>query len=222
MPPDQPREYPCELPVLALRDTVVFPLTLQPLAITRPMSIESVNRALAGDRLLFLTLQTTERRGAAARPPEDDRHDRRDPADGEGAERRHPRHRRRPDARACGRDDAQRPGAARDGGAGAGADRALARGRRVRAPPPRADRSRAVGDERAVAGTARPGGRHRRSAAARLPALEPARHEGRGEAADPRARRAHREAAGGRDRARTARSRCSSSRARSSRPRSRR
>ena len=60
MPPDQPREYPSELPVLALRDTVVFPLTLQPIAITRPMSIESVNRALAGDRLLFLTLQATD------------------------------------------------------------------------------------------------------------------------------------------------------------------
>ena len=60
MPPDQPREYPSELPVLALRDTVVFPLTLQPIAITRPMSIESVNRALAGDRLLFITLQATE------------------------------------------------------------------------------------------------------------------------------------------------------------------
>ena len=60
MSADQPRNYPSELPALALRDTVVFPLTLQPIAITRPMSIESVNRALAGDRLLFLTLQTTE------------------------------------------------------------------------------------------------------------------------------------------------------------------
>ena len=52
------RTYPSELPTLALRETVVFPLTLQPLAISRPSSIESVNRALAGDRLLFLTLQT--------------------------------------------------------------------------------------------------------------------------------------------------------------------
>jgi ATP-dependent Lon protease len=51
------RSYPSELPALALRETVVFPLTLQPLAITRQMSIESVNRALASDRLLFLTLQ---------------------------------------------------------------------------------------------------------------------------------------------------------------------
>src|SRR3954454_1489059 len=55
------RTYPSELPVLALRQTVVFPLTLQPLAISRAMSIESVNRALAGDRLLFMALQTTER-----------------------------------------------------------------------------------------------------------------------------------------------------------------
>ena len=60
MSADQPRTYPSELPTLALRDTVVFPLTLQPIAITRPMSIESVNRALGGDRLLFLTLQTTD------------------------------------------------------------------------------------------------------------------------------------------------------------------
>src|SRR5947208_67010 len=51
------RVYPSELPVLALRHTVVFPLTLQPLAVNRPMSIEAVNRALAGERLLFLALQ---------------------------------------------------------------------------------------------------------------------------------------------------------------------
>jgi ATP-dependent Lon protease len=60
MASDAPRSYPSELPALALRETVVFPLTLQPLAITRPLSIESVNRALAGDRLLFLTLQTAD------------------------------------------------------------------------------------------------------------------------------------------------------------------
>src|ERR1700682_5816181 len=53
--------YPSELPVVALRQTVVFPLTLQPLAVNRPLSIESVNRALAGDRRLFLVLQTNEK-----------------------------------------------------------------------------------------------------------------------------------------------------------------
>ncbi len=60
MATDPARTYPSELPVLALRETVVFPLTLQPLAVSRPHSIEAVNRALAGDRLLFLALQTNE------------------------------------------------------------------------------------------------------------------------------------------------------------------
>jgi ATP-dependent Lon protease len=60
MATDPVRTYPSDLPALALRETVVFPLTLQPLAISRPHSIEAVNRALAGDRLLFLTLQNIE------------------------------------------------------------------------------------------------------------------------------------------------------------------
>jgi ATP-dependent Lon protease len=55
------RTYPSELPVLALRQNVVFPMTVQPLAINRPMSIESVNRALTGDRLMFLTLQNNDK-----------------------------------------------------------------------------------------------------------------------------------------------------------------
>lgn len=55
------RTYPSELPVLALRQSVVFPLTLQPLAVNRPMSMEAVNRALASDRLLFLTLQNSDK-----------------------------------------------------------------------------------------------------------------------------------------------------------------
>src|SRR5262245_8973663 len=54
------RTYPSELGVIGLRQTVVFPLTLQPLAINRPTSIDAVNRALSGDRLLFLTLQSTD------------------------------------------------------------------------------------------------------------------------------------------------------------------
>jgi ATP-dependent Lon protease len=55
------RTYPSELPVLPLRQTVVFPLTLQPLAIARPHSVDSINRALSGDRLIFLTLQTNDK-----------------------------------------------------------------------------------------------------------------------------------------------------------------
>jgi ATP-dependent Lon protease len=36
---------------------VAFPLTLQPLAVNRPVSVEAVNAALAGDRLILLLLQ---------------------------------------------------------------------------------------------------------------------------------------------------------------------
>jgi endopeptidase La len=48
---------PGELPVLPLRRMVVFPMTVQPLGVNRPLSIESVQRALQGDRLLLLTMQ---------------------------------------------------------------------------------------------------------------------------------------------------------------------
>jgi ATP-dependent Lon protease len=51
---------PAELPVLPLRRTVAFPLTLQPLAVNRPTSVESVNAGLASDRLLLLVLQKGE------------------------------------------------------------------------------------------------------------------------------------------------------------------
>src|SRR4029079_15426863 len=57
--PTQPT-LPSELPVLPLRRTVAFPLTLQPLAVNRPVSIETVNRALAGDRLILLLLQEND------------------------------------------------------------------------------------------------------------------------------------------------------------------
>jgi endopeptidase La len=39
---------------------VAFPLTLQPLAVNRPVSMESVNRALAADRLILLLLQRND------------------------------------------------------------------------------------------------------------------------------------------------------------------
>jgi endopeptidase La len=48
---------PPEVAVLPLRGTVAFPLSVQPLAVNRPVSVESVNRALGSDRMLLLTLQ---------------------------------------------------------------------------------------------------------------------------------------------------------------------
>src|SRR5687768_2481620 len=55
-----PPPLPTELPVLPLRRTVAFPLTLQPLAVNRPVSIETVNRALGSDRLILLLLQEND------------------------------------------------------------------------------------------------------------------------------------------------------------------
>jgi ATP-dependent Lon protease len=55
-----PPTLPSELPVLPLRRTVAFPLTLLPLAVNRPVSIESVNRALGADRLILLLLQRND------------------------------------------------------------------------------------------------------------------------------------------------------------------
>ena len=55
-----PPSLPSELPVLPLRSTVAFPLTLQPLAVTRGVSIETVNRALGSDRLILLVLQDND------------------------------------------------------------------------------------------------------------------------------------------------------------------
>ena len=51
---------PKELPVLPLRRTVALPLTLQPLAVNRPVSAETVNRALGADRLIVLALQRND------------------------------------------------------------------------------------------------------------------------------------------------------------------
>jgi ATP-dependent Lon protease len=59
-PSPPPAAFPADLPVLPLRRTVAFPLTLQPLAVNRPMSVEAVNAALAGDRLILLLLQRGE------------------------------------------------------------------------------------------------------------------------------------------------------------------
>jgi ATP-dependent Lon protease len=60
MASDPTRSYPSELPVLALRQTVVFPLTLQPFIVNQPASTASVNSALASDRLLFLAFQESD------------------------------------------------------------------------------------------------------------------------------------------------------------------
>ena len=59
---------PSELPVVPLRETVVLPMTVAPLGVGRPLSIEAINRALAGDRMVLLLLQ----RGDSDDPSADD------------------------------------------------------------------------------------------------------------------------------------------------------
>jgi ATP-dependent Lon protease len=46
--------------VVPLRGAVVLPMTVAPLGVSRPMSVEAVNRALAGDRTVLLLLQRNE------------------------------------------------------------------------------------------------------------------------------------------------------------------
>jgi ATP-dependent Lon protease len=66
----QPPTLPSELPVVPLRDAVVLPMTVAPLGVSRQMSVEAVNRALAGDRMVLLLLQKTP----ADEPSPDDLH----------------------------------------------------------------------------------------------------------------------------------------------------
>ena len=75
---------PPEVAVLPLRGTVSFPLSVQPLAVNRPVSVESVNRALGGDRMLLLVLQEGDADDPTRRADETHRHGRRHPPDGRG------------------------------------------------------------------------------------------------------------------------------------------
>jgi ATP-dependent Lon protease len=52
--PDEPPDLPDRLPVLPLRDTVTYPDTLTPLAVGQERSIQLVNDALTGDRMLVM------------------------------------------------------------------------------------------------------------------------------------------------------------------------
>jgi ATP-dependent Lon protease len=66
----QTQTLPSELPVIPLRGAVVLPMTVAPLGVSRPVSVEAVNRALAGDRLVLLLLQ----KGDEDDPSSDDLH----------------------------------------------------------------------------------------------------------------------------------------------------
>ena len=51
---------PGELPVVPLRGAVVLPMTVAPLGVSRAVSVEAVNKALSGDRMVLLLLQKND------------------------------------------------------------------------------------------------------------------------------------------------------------------
>src|SRR5262249_38725535 len=61
---------PSELPVVPLRGSVVLPMTVSPLGVSRPVSVEAVNKALGGDRMVLLLMQ----KGDGDEPAADDLH----------------------------------------------------------------------------------------------------------------------------------------------------
>src|SRR5688572_25914922 len=61
---------PDVLPVLPLRETVVFPLAMAPLAVGQPRSVRLVDDVMRGNRLLALVAQ----RGTGEQPGPDDLH----------------------------------------------------------------------------------------------------------------------------------------------------
>ena len=54
---DQELRIPAELPVLPLRDMVVFPFIIAPLSVARDLSIQAVDRALSENRMIVLVAQ---------------------------------------------------------------------------------------------------------------------------------------------------------------------
>ena len=54
---DSDLRIPAELPVLPLRDMVVFPFIIAPLSVARDLSIQAVDRALSENRMILLVAQ---------------------------------------------------------------------------------------------------------------------------------------------------------------------
>src|SRR5918996_132989 len=70
-PDIQNLEIPEQLPLLPVRDIVVFPYMVLPLFVGRDMSIKAIEAALAGNRMIFLA---TQKALDVENPPPDDIH----------------------------------------------------------------------------------------------------------------------------------------------------
>jgi ATP-dependent Lon protease len=71
-PEEPPLDYPAVLPVLPLKETVVFPQSMTPLAIGQERSVRLIDDVVAGDRLLALV---TSRDGSLDEPGWDELHE---------------------------------------------------------------------------------------------------------------------------------------------------
>ena len=85
---DAQQEFPATLPVLPLRDTVVFPDTMIPLTIGQERSIKLIDDVLASDRLLVSSPPRTPRSRRPA-PSSTGRHRRPGAQDGQAARQHH-------------------------------------------------------------------------------------------------------------------------------------
>src|ERR1043166_7602140 len=63
---DRPLSIPAELPILPLRDTVLFPNSFMPLAVARESSVRLIDDAIADGKLIAVFAQ----RDAAVEEPE--------------------------------------------------------------------------------------------------------------------------------------------------------
>ncbi len=68
---ERPIPIPAELPVLPLRDTVLFPNSFMPLAVAREASVRLINDATEGSKLIAVF---TQRDAAVEEPQQDDLH----------------------------------------------------------------------------------------------------------------------------------------------------
>src|SRR4026208_939890 len=66
---DRPLSIPSELPILPLRDTVLFPNSFMPLAVARESSVRLIDDAIANGKLIAVF---TQRDAAIEEPGQDD------------------------------------------------------------------------------------------------------------------------------------------------------
>jgi Lon protease-like protein len=64
-PEEHQLEFPAALPVLPLKETVVFPQSMTPLAIGQERSVRLIDDVVAGDRLLAMP-RSSRRRGTTS------------------------------------------------------------------------------------------------------------------------------------------------------------